>query len=106
MNRFAVVAATALSVTFGAQQVLAQQVAVEIAPPTRTTIKEYVVKEKVKPVTIKEQVTVGTALPAGISLLPVPTVWGPTLTKYHYVYHNNHVVLVEPANRKVVQIID
>jgi len=106
MNRYAVAAVTALSVAFGAQQVLAQQVAVEIAPPVRSTIKEYVVKEKVKPVTINEQVTVGTALPAGVSLLPVPTTWGPTLTKYNYVYHNNHVVLVEPASRKVVQIID
>ena len=106
MNRFAVVAATALSVAFGAQQVLAQQVAVEIAPPTRTTIKEYVVKEKIKPVTIKEQVTVGAALPVGINFLPVPTVWGPTLPKYHYVYHDNRVVLVEPSTRKVVQIID
>ena len=106
MNRFAVVAATALSVAFGAQQVLAQQVAVEIAPPTRTTIKEYVVKEKIKPVTIKEKVTVGAALPVGIDLLPVPTAWGPTLTKYNYVYHDNRVVLVEPASRKVVQIID
>jgi hypothetical protein len=106
MNRFAVVAATALSVAFGAQQVLAQQVAVEVAPPVRTTIKEYVVKEKVKPVTIKEQVAVGTPLPVGVSLLPVPTAWGPTLTKYNYVYHDNHVVLVEPATRNVVQIID
>jgi hypothetical protein len=106
MNRFAVVAATALSVAFGAQQVLAQQVAVEIAPPTRTTIKEYVVKEKIKPVTIKEKVTVGAALPVGVDLLPVPTAWGPTLTKYNYVYHDNRVVLVEPAGRKIVQIID
>ena len=106
MNRFAVVAATVLSVAFGAQQALAQQIAVEVAPPTRTTIKEYVVKEKIKPVTIKEQVTVGTALPPGVEFLPVPIAWGPTLTKYHYVYHDNHVVLVEPESRKVVQIID
>jgi hypothetical protein len=102
MNRFAVVTATALSVAFGAQQVLAQQVAVEIAPPTRTTIKEYVVKEKIKPVEIKEQVTVGAALPAGIELHPVPTAWGTTLTKYNYIYHNDRVVLVEPGDRKVV----
>ena len=106
MNRFAVMAATALSVAFGAQQVLAQQVAVDVAPPTRTAIKEYVVKEKVKPVTIKEQVTVGTTLPAGVDLLPVPSTWGSNLTKYNYVYSNNHVVLVEPSSRKVVQIID
>ena len=42
----------------------------------------------------------------GADVLPVPTGWGPTLTKYNYVYHDNHVVLVEPSSRKVVQIID
>ena len=105
MNRIAVMAVTALSVAFGAQA-LAQQVAVEIAPPMRTTIKEYVVKEKVKPVTIQEQVAVGTALPTGVEFHPVPTAWGPNLTNYHYVYHDNRVVLVEPTSRKVVQIID
>jgi hypothetical protein len=105
MNRFAVVAATALSVAFGAQA-LAQQVAVEIAPPMRTTIKEYVVKEKVKPVTIQEKVTIGATLPSDVELLSVPTAWGPSVSKYRYVYHDNRVVLVEPSNRKVIQIID
>src|SRR5688572_16721754 len=105
MNRFAVVAATALSVAFGAQA-LAQQVAVEVAPPMRATIKDYVVKEKIKPVTIKEKVAVGAVLPTGITFSPVPTAWGTDLTKYHYVYHDNRVVLVEPASRKVVTIID
>ena len=102
MNRFAVVAATALSVAFAAQALA--QVAVEIAPPVRTQIKEYVVKENVQPVT--ETVSVGVALPVGINLLPVPTVWGPTLTQYNYVYHDNHVVLVEPTSRKVVHIVE
>ena len=105
MKRLAVVAATAMSVAFGAQA-LAQQVAVEIAPATRTTIKEYVVKEKIEPVTVKEQIVVGTALPAEIQLRPAPTAWGPTFSTYHYVYSNNNVVLVEPSSRKVVQIID
>ena len=105
MNRFAVVAATALSVAFGAQA-LAQQIAVEVAPPMRTTIKEYVVKEKIKPVTIKEQVVVGSALPTGIEFRTVPTAWGPDLVKYRYVYHNNRVVFVEPTSRKVVHILD
>jgi hypothetical protein len=104
MKRFAVLAA-ALSVAFGAQA-WAQQVAVEIAPPMRTTIKEYVVKEKVKPITYKEKIAVGTALPAEVKLSPVPTAWGPSLTKYNYVYHDNHVVLVEPSSRKVIQIIE
>jgi hypothetical protein len=105
MNRFALVAATALSLAFGAQA-LAQQIAVEVAPPVRTTIKEYVVKEKIQPVTIQERVTVGAPLAASVELRPVPTDWGPTLTRYNYVYHDNRVVLVEPTSRNVVQIIE
>ena len=105
MKRFAVVAATALSVAFGAQA-LAQQIAVEVAPDTRTTIKEYVVKEKIRPVTVKEKVAVGVTLPAEVQLQPAPTAWGPSVSKYHYIYADNHVVLVEPTSRKVVQIID
>lgn len=105
MKRFAVVTATALSVAFGTQA-LAQQVAVEIAPDTRATIKEYVVKEKVRPVTLKERVVVGAALPVDVQLVPVPTAWGPSVSRYQYIYSGNHVVLVEPSSRKVVQIID
>jgi hypothetical protein len=105
MKRYAVVAATAMSIAFGAQA-LAQAVSVEIAPEQRTKIKEYVVKEKVRPVTVKERVTVGATLPADVELSTVPADWGPSVSKYRYVYHDNHVVLVEPSSRKVVQIID
>jgi hypothetical protein len=105
MKRFAVVAATVVSVAFGAQA-LAQQIAVEVAPDTRTTIKEYVVKEKIRPVTVKERVTVGATLPTEVQLQPAPAAWGASVSKYHYVYADNHVVLVEPSSRKVVQIID
>ena len=105
MKRSVLAVGAVLALAF-TSQALAQSATVQIDPAQRTKIKEYVVKEKVKPVTIKEQVTVGTALPAGVEFLPVPTAWGPTLTKYNYVYHDNHVVLVEPESRKVVQIID
>jgi hypothetical protein len=105
MKRFAIVTATAISVAFGAQA-LAQAVSVEIAPEQRTRIKEYVVKEKVRPVTVKERVSVGATLPADIELRTVPADWGPSVAKYRYVYHDNHVVLVEPSSRRVVQIID
>ena len=105
MKRFAVVAATVLSVAFGAQA-MAQQIAVEVAPDTRVTIKEYVVKEKIRPVTVKERVVVGSALPADVQLSPAPTAWGPSVSKYHYIYSDNHVVLVEPSSRKVIQIIE
>lgn len=105
MKRLALVAATAMSVAFGAQA-LAQAVSVEIAPEQRTKIKEYVVKEKVKPATIKERVTVGATLPADVELRTVPADWGPSVSKYRYVYHDNHVVLVDPSNRRVVSVVD
>lgn len=105
MKRFAIVTATAISVAFGAQA-LAQTVSVEIAPEQRTRIKEYVVKEKVRPVTVKERLSVGATLPADIELRTVPADWGPSVAKYRYVYHDNHVVIVEPSSRRVVQIID
>jgi hypothetical protein len=97
--------ATALTIAFGAQA-LAQSVSVEIAPEQRTRIKEYVVKEKVRPSVMKERVTVGATLPADVELSTVPADWGPSVSRYRYVYHDNHVVLVEPSSRRVVQIID
>ena len=76
MKHYAIAAATALSVALGAQA-LAQNVAVEIAPDQRTIMREYVVKEKVRPVTVKEKVAVGVTLPTDVELLSVPTTWGP-----------------------------
>ena len=88
------------------QIVAAQTATVEISPQQRTQIKEYVVKEKVKPITLKERVAVGATLPADVELAPVPQTWGPSVSKYRYVYSDNHVVLVEPSSRKVIQVID
>jgi hypothetical protein len=79
---------------------------ITIGKPEQTRIKEYVVKEKVKPTMIKEKVTVGATLPADVELAPVPSDWGPSVSKYRYVYTNDHVVLVEPSNRRVVHIIE
>lgn len=97
--------ATALAVLL-AGQALAQSVEVEIAPEQRTRIKEYVVKEKVAPARVTERVTVGAVLPTDVELRTVPSDWGPWGARYRYVYHDNHVVLVEPSSRKVVRIID
>ncbi|SEG29101.1 DUF1236 domain-containing protein [Bosea lathyri] len=79
---------------------------VTIGQPEQTRIKEYVVKEKVKPTMIKEKVTVGTTLGSDVELAPVPSDWGPSVSKYRYVYTNDHVVLVEPSSRRVVHIIE
>ena len=82
------------------------QTAVEIAPDQRTKIKSYVTTQKVSPVKLKDRVTVGATLPADVRLQPVPADWGPSVTKYQYVYTDDHVVLVEPSTRKVVTVID
>ncbi|KQK29203.1 hypothetical protein ARD30_18340 [Bosea thiooxidans] len=79
---------------------------ITIGQPEQTRIKEYVVKEKVKPTMIKEKVTVGATLPADVELHAAPTDWGPTVSKYRYVYTDNHVVLVEPSSRRVVHIVE
>jgi hypothetical protein len=103
MKRYLLIAA--LTAGF-AGSALAQSATVTIAPEQRTTIKEYVVKEKVRPVTVRERISVGATLPAEVELQSVPSAWGPTFTKYRYVYSNDNVYLVEPDSRRVVTVID
>jgi hypothetical protein len=95
--------ATAALLSSGA---FAQTASVDIAPEQRTKIKQHVTTQKVAPVTLKEKVTVGATLPADVRLSPVPADWGPSVTKYQYVYSDNQVYLVEPSSRKVVTVID
>ena len=102
MKRFMILAAATMLST-GA---IAQTATVEIAPEQRTTIKQYVTTQKVAPVKLKDRVTVGATLPADVRLQPVPAEWGPSVTKYQYVYTDNHIALVEPSTRKVVTVID
>ena len=77
-----------------------------VEPQQRTLIKEYVVKEKVAPVRVQERIAVGARIPAEVELRAVPPAWGPTFSKYRYVYSNDRVFLVEPSNRTVIQVID
>jgi Protein of unknown function (DUF1236) len=62
------------------------KIAVVIEPEQRTTIREYVVKERVAPATVKERISVGATLPADVELRTVPSTWGPKFSKYRYVY--------------------
>jgi hypothetical protein len=101
-----ILAGAAALMLFTGGEVLAQAVAIDLAPEQRTRIKEYVVKEKVKPVTVKERITVGATLPASVTLSTVPAAWGPSVAKYRYVYSDNHVYFVEPSSRRVVHVID
>ena len=79
---------------------------VVIEPEQRTVIRDYVVKERVAPVRVKERIAVGATLPADVELRSVPSTWGPKLSKYRYIYSDNHVYLIEPSNRTIVQIIE
>jgi len=80
--------------------------AIVVAPEQRTVIRDYVVKEKVRPYKMQSRVTVGATLPAEVELAPVPPTWGPTFSSYRYVYTGDDVVLVDPSSRRVVHVID
>jgi hypothetical protein len=80
--------------------------AAQIEPQYRTRIQSYVTEHRVRPVTTKEKIIVGATVPSEVELEPVPTDWGPSLTKYRYVYTGDRVMLVDPASRTVVQEID
>lgn len=79
---------------------------VTIAPEQRTKIKSYITSQNIKPVTVKEKVVVGATLPADVTLTAVPADWGPEVSKYRYVYVDNHVAFVDPESRRVVTIVE
>ncbi|RXG95541.1 DUF1236 domain-containing protein [Bradyrhizobium zhanjiangense] len=80
--------------------------AVQIEPEYRTKIKSYITEHRVRPVVTKEKIIVGATVPTDVELEAVPTDWGPSLTKYRYVYSGDRVMLVDPGSRVVVQEID
>jgi len=105
MKRSALIAgAAAVAIMAGSQAV--GQTIVEISPEQRTTIRQYVVKQRVKPATIREEIRVGGTLPADVDLVAVPSDWGPGLSRYRYVYWNDRVVLVDPGERRIIHVID
>jgi hypothetical protein len=97
------VAAAALVAT----SALAQSVIIE--PQQRTVIRNYVVKERVRPIELRERVVVGATIPAEIELTPVPeTIYAevPSLRPYRYFVWDDRFVLVEPSSRRVIQIVE
>ena len=80
--------------------------AVQIEPQYRTKIKTYITEHKVRPAAIQERIAVGAKIPTEVELAPVPPDWGPSLTKYRYVYSNDRVMFVDPGTRTVVQELD
>jgi hypothetical protein len=80
--------------------------AIQIEPQYRTKIKSYVTEHKVRPVETREKIVVGAKVPSDVELATVPSDWGPSLTKYRYVYSGDRVMLVDPGTRTVVQEVD
>ena len=78
--------------------------AVQIEPEYRTKIRTYVTEHKVRPV--QQKIVVGQPVPREVELEAVPADWGPSLTRYRYVYSGERVMLVDPSTRTVVQEID
>jgi Protein of unknown function (DUF1236) len=79
---------------------------VQIEPEYRTKIRTYVTEHKVRPVVTKEKIIVGGTVPGDIELEAVPSDWGPSLTRYRYVYSGDRVMLVDPGTRTVIQEVE
>jgi hypothetical protein len=113
MNRLLLLATAA---SLGATAAIAQttvttttgtgNAAVQIEPEYRTKIRTYVTEHKVRPVTTREKIVVGGRVPSDVELEAVPPDWGPSLTKYRYVYSGDRVMLVDPGSRTVVQEVE
>ena len=80
--------------------------AVQIEPEYRTKIRTYVTEHKIRPVETREKIVIGQPVPREVELEAVPADWGPSLTRYRYVYSGERVMLVDPSTRTVVQEID
>jgi hypothetical protein len=101
-----ILAYTAILTLFVGGEVLAQSVSVVVEPEQRTRIKEYVVREKVPRVAVKERIGVGAPVPADVELRPVPEDWGPSVRRYRYYHTDSGVHLVDPESRNVIYDID
>lgn len=65
---------------------------------------DYVVKEKRPSIVYQDSVAVGAVLPEeDVQYYDVPPEYG--VTKHRYTILNNHVVLVDPRTRTVVEVV-
>ena len=103
--RHALLAGTAALAVLATSAAFAQTTVI-IQPDQRTRIHDYMVRQHAASAPLQDRVVVGGILPPAIELAPVPDVWGPNLTRYRYVYWNDRIVLVDPATREVVDVID
>ena len=114
MNRIALVCVATTMLSTGA---FAQTTVVEESRPRacwrgadrtgiRTRIHSYVTEHKIRPVKTHERIVVGSPVPRDVELEAVPEDWGPSLTRYRYIYSGDHVMLVDPETRNVIEEVE
>jgi hypothetical protein len=72
----------------------------------RTMVRQYIVRERVAPVTLPSgvAVSVGGTLPETVELRTFPSDVG--VPQYRYVVVGERTVLVEPSTRRIIQVIE
>ena len=108
MRNTVVAAAFAAALAAGSSLAIAQ-VVIDLDPDVRTEFRQYVVKEKVKPVKVKKELRVDAEVPADITLSPLPPFIVeryPDYATYRYVTVDDRIYVVHPGTRKVVTVID
>lgn len=81
----------------------------EIGPEQRVYLRTYVTRQGLAPVAMTERVVPGYRVPGSVELRTFPdSVYGevPSARRYGYFYTGSNVVLVDPASRAVVDVID
>lgn len=70
----------------------------------RPRFHDYVVRENRPSIVYQDSVAVGAVLPEdGVEYYDVPPEYG--VTKYRYTVLNNHIVLVDPGTRTIVEVV-
>ena len=101
--------ATAAAAVFVSGYAMAQEATLAIEPAHETVIKQYVVKEHLRPVRVKETLAVGTVVPEDVTIAPVPDTLVsevPEVKSYDYFDYDGKIVFVDHNTRKVVKIVD
>lgn len=70
----------------------------------RARFHDYVIQEHRPSIEYRDDVAVGVVLPEeGVQYYDVPPEYG--VTKYRYTVLNNHIVLVDPRTRTIVEVV-
>lgn len=105
MNTRALMTSVAVVVLLSTGHAIAQTT-IEVAPEQRTIIRQYIVRERVPQVTVRERVDVGSVVPPDVELREVPADWGAGVRDYRYYYSGDRVYFVDPGSRRVIYDLD